>query len=34
MCAIAGGPVAGMLIYGPLLNAVVGITSGGVWPRP
>jgi hypothetical protein len=22
---------AGVLIYGPLLNAVVGITSGGVW---
>jgi Family of unknown function (DUF6518) len=26
--------VAGMLIYGPLLNAVVGVTSGGVWPLP
>jgi len=25
--------VAGMLIYGPLLDAVVGITSGGIWPR-
>jgi hypothetical protein len=24
--------MAGILIYGPLLNAVVGITSGGVWP--
>ncbi len=23
--------VTGMLIYGPLLNAVVGVTSGGVW---
>ena len=26
--------VAGMLVYGPLLSAVVGITSGGVWPGP
>jgi hypothetical protein len=26
--------IGGMLIYGPLLNAVVGITSGGVWSGP
>jgi hypothetical protein len=26
--------IGGMLIYGPLLNAVVGITSGGVWRGP